>query len=72
MLRFALLVCILPLATLADSRVTVDGDLRCITSDGLPDHTTGVFPNRGNPHAMSEQHIHFCVDATPEYAGTTV
>ena len=32
-----------------------DGTYRYITSNGLPDHETGEFPNSGNPHAISEQ-----------------
>jgi len=57
------------MSALADSYVTVSGDKRCITSDGLPDHETGKFPTRGNPNRISRQNIRFCVDATPEYGG---
>ena len=38
----------------------------CIRSDGLPNHTTGQFPNRGNPHTMRRQNIRVCVDANPQ------
>ena len=69
MIRFVLAFSILPFAALADSSITVSNNSRCVTSDGLPDHKTGVFPNRGNPHAISGQRIQFCVDATPEYDG---
>lgn len=39
---------------------------RCILSNGLPDHSTGTFPNRGNPHSIKEQHIRLCVSAHPK------
>lgn len=69
MIRFALSLCILPAFAAADAKVTVSNDLRCIVSDGLPDHATGNFPRKGNPHRISKQNIRFCVDATPEYTG---
>ncbi|MEO0920847.1 MAG: YHYH protein [Pseudomonadota bacterium] len=37
----------------------------CVNSNGLPDHSTGSFPNRGNPHAISPQNISVCVPANP-------
>lgn len=51
-------------------QVTVEGDQRCITSNGLPDHDTGSFPNRGNPHRIQEQNIRLCVPLNP-VKGTT-
>lgn len=45
--------------------VVVQGDDICIVSDGLPDHETGQFPNRGNPNAIRARDYTFCVDATP-------
>ena len=70
MIRLVLVFSLLPLAVFADSSISVSNDLRCVTSDGLPDHDVGAFPNRGNPHTISRQRIRFCVDATPEYGGT--
>lgn len=69
MIRLICLLMFLPVASLADSSVTVRNDLRCVTSDGLPDHKTGAFPRQGNPHAIKSQRIRFCIDATPEYTG---
>lgn len=64
------LIALAPTAGLAGNvHVTVKNDLRCITSDGLPDHTTGRFPTRRNPNTIQRQTIRFCVDATPEYSG---
>lgn len=70
MIRLIFAVLILPCVAVAESSISVSNDLRCVASDGLPDHDTGVFPNQGNPHAIAEQRIQFCVDATPEYGGT--
>ena len=69
MLRFIAILLLFPMSAVAESSVTVSGDRRCITSDGLPDHATGRFPTRGNPNKISRQNIRFCVDATPEYSG---
>lgn len=69
MLRAIAVLCFLPISAGADVSVSVSGDQRCIISDGLPDHSTGTFPNRGNPNRISSQNIRFCVDATPEYTG---
>lgn len=45
--------------------VTEHDDQRCFTSNGLPDHKTGTFPNRGNPNAISEQDIKMCITQNP-------
>ena len=54
-------------AVLAQSRMEVsqDGDQRCFSTNGLPDHETGTFPNRGNPNAIREQDIRMCVPLEP-------
>ncbi|MEM8587981.1 MAG: YHYH protein [Pseudomonadota bacterium] len=48
--------------------ITTDADYRYIVSNGIPDHDTGQFPNRGNPHEISEQEHVFRVPLTPEVA----
>lgn len=45
--------------------MTTDGVNRCFTANGLPDHPTGTFPNRGNPNAIAPQDIKVCVPLTP-------
>ncbi len=70
MIRLVFAALLFPMAAVAESSISVSNDLRCVTSDGLPDHSTGTFPNRGNPHQISRQRIQFCVDATPAYGGT--
>lgn len=39
--------------------ITARGDKRVVEANGLPDHETGEFPNRGNPNSIGEQHYHF-------------
>lgn len=51
--------------TLAEVTITETGNRICIKSDGLPNHSTGQFPNRGNPHSISAQNISACVPANP-------
>ncbi len=47
---------------------TRDG-YRYISSNGIPNHTTGTFPNEGNPNTISPQNHSFRVTLTPEYTG---
>lgn len=60
------------LAAALQNRVSVEIDdaERCFASNGIPDHATGTFPNRGNPNAISEQDLEMCVTSTP-VRGTT-
>ena len=48
--------------------ITVDGLYRYIRSNGIPDHVTGPFPNRGNPHAIAEQNHVYRVPLNPQVA----
>jgi len=54
-------------AALPSSRVTtVEADgFRTFRTNGLPDHTPGEFPRRGNPNRISEQEYTFRVTLTP-------
>ena len=45
--------------------IKVSGGKRCITGNGLPNHDTGSFPNRGNPNSISSQRIRLCVTTSP-------
>ncbi|MEM9541927.1 MAG: YHYH protein [Cyanobacteria bacterium P01_E01_bin.42] len=45
--------------------IKIEGNYRIIESDGIPDHQTGQFPNRGNPHAISSQDFTFRVSLNP-------
>lgn len=55
----------------AAAHVAIDeqGGWRFIESDGLADHETGAFPNRGNPNAIREQSYRFRVALRPQAAG---
>ncbi len=46
--------------------ITIEDGRRCIVSNGLPDHDTGRFPNRGNPNSISEQQVRLCFSLNPE------
>jgi hypothetical protein len=45
--------------------ITVREGYRYIQSNGIPDHTTGKFPNRNNPNAIAPQTYAFRVPAEP-------
>ncbi len=46
--------------------ITISGSQRCFEANGLPDHATGQFPNRGNPHSIEVQDVDLCVPMTPK------
>ncbi|MFL4470723.1 YHYH protein [Tateyamaria armeniaca] len=46
--------------------ITTSGARRIITSNGLPSHAVGSFPNRGNPNRISAQSHRFVVPVSPK------
>ena len=52
------------------STIEIRGDYRFITSNGVPDHQPGAFPNPGNPNTISEQKYEFRVPLHPKAAET--
>jgi hypothetical protein len=46
--------------------ITVEGDRRVIRSNGIADHPTGRFPNRGNPNAISPKDYTWRVPMKPQ------
>jgi len=42
---------------------------RIITSNAVPNHTTGTFPNPGNPNTISPQNINYKIPVTPKWSG---
>ncbi|MEM6915477.1 MAG: YHYH protein [Verrucomicrobiota bacterium] len=44
------------------------GDERRIESNGIPAHLIGEFPNRGNPHEVTEQDFDIVIPADPQEA----
>lgn len=49
-------------------RIFVRGEVRHIEANGIPDHATGRFPNRGNPNSIRSQNHNFRVPANPQAA----
>ncbi|HWA09399.1 MAG TPA: YHYH protein [Opitutaceae bacterium] len=45
--------------------ITIEGEKRVIVSNGLPDHTTGRFPNADNPNRITAQSYRFTIPAKP-------
>ena len=52
----------------ASCTIFIQGTKRIIQSNGIPDHSVAAFPNRGNPHTITEQHYHYEVPANPKIA----
>ncbi len=48
----------------------VMGAVRYFYSNSLPDHSTGTFPNGGNPHSISAQQLSITLCAYPENSGS--
>lgn len=65
----ALLVLSLP--TLAANQISIKEDthFRYIESNGIPNHSTGSFPNSGNPNSISVQNHKFRVPLSPRKTG---
>lgn len=49
-------------------QISVAGERRQITSNGIPDHQPGQFPNRGNPHSIQPQDHRYFIPAQPRPA----
>lgn len=49
--------------------ITVEGDNRVITANGLPDHATGAFPNADNPNAIRAQRYRYTMPVAPKVRG---
>ncbi len=52
--------------------VVIDGDVRRITANGIPNHDVGDFPNDGNPNTISAQTYAYQVPITPSGPGADV
>lgn len=48
------------------AKIEVKGAVRTIEANGIADHETGAFPNRGNPNSIREQSYVFQVPAKPK------
>lgn len=58
----------------ASARLRIDSSAgyRYIDADALPDHPTGQFPGRGNPHSITPQKLSYRVPLTPKKASWQV
>lgn len=52
----------------AEVSVTVEGGVRVIRANGIPNHPTGPFPGRGNPNMIAAQKYEFRVPVAPQRA----
>ncbi|MCG7519439.1 YHYH protein [Ruegeria sp. Ofav3-42] len=41
-----------------------------VSANGIPDHLVGKFPNRGNPHQISEQKVNLKIPSNPKSNGS--
>jgi len=48
--------------------ITTNANERIITANGIPNHITGQFPNRGNPNRISAGHYEFHMPLNPKVA----
>jgi hypothetical protein len=49
-----------------ETHTSTQGDLTCLSSNSMPDHETGKFPNRANPNSLDEQDLTFCFPSEPK------
>lgn len=50
--------------------ISVQGAIRTVYTNALPDHETGTFPNAGNPNAIRAQRITLTMCSQPRMANT--
>lgn len=50
--------------------MTLEGDQRLITANGIPNHPTGDFPNAHNPNTISAQNYSISLPVHPEQASS--
>jgi hypothetical protein len=48
--------------------IAVEGAVRVVRANGIPDHATGAFPVRGNPNRISAQRYEFRMPVSPQRA----
>ena len=49
----------------SEVEITINDSQRIITANGLPDHDTGRFPNRDNPHRITAQSYRYTIPLHP-------
>jgi hypothetical protein len=51
--------------------IVVEGDVRTVRSNGIPNHATGTFPNAHDPESLRPQNYEFHMPAAPTKAAST-
>lgn len=54
------------------TKVAIEGKYRKMVTNSLPNHTTGTFPNKGNPNRITAQSITYLIPLNPVYTGKAV
>ncbi len=49
--------------------VSIIGNKRIMTTNGLPNHATGTFPNAGNPNTITAQRLTYIFPLVPVFTG---
>ncbi|MEL0650514.1 YHYH protein [Algibacter sp. TI.3.09] len=49
--------------------MAIDGDYRVMTTNALPNHTTGEYPRKGNPNTISAQNKSYKIPLKPTFTG---
>lgn len=49
--------------------VAIQADARIMKTNGLPNHSTGAFPNKGNPNKISAQNLSYEFPLNPVFSG---
>lgn len=50
-------------------KISEQGNKRVVQSNGIPDHNTGNFPNRHNPHTISTKNHSYTMPLNPQNTG---
>ena len=51
------------------TEVKIKGEKRIMTTNAIPNHDTGIFPNEGNPNRISKQNKRYEFPLNPVYTG---
>lgn len=52
-----------------ETNVIIKGGKRVMTTNSLPNHSTGTFPNKGNPNSISAQNKEYSFPTNPTLSG---
>ncbi|MEM6644389.1 MAG: YHYH protein [Bacteroidota bacterium] len=59
------------LGVMSEYTVSTSGNMRIITSNSIPNHNIGMFPNSGNPNTISVQNKTFEIALNPSKSSST-